>query len=369
MAVKQYKLEILVSFCILFLLSNISCSFRNEALPTISEENSLIFTATSYKADGISISGKLGISQATYQGELVLAIKNRTPKPLMVEPGLIAIKSPAGYTNFPYKSSIGAFEIPRGSTKTITIYFNIINNPRLYQRYSLSGDIQDKYFMPIDFIINEDGSPAMLGIIEFTVSKEQYKKYLNQHGIEHKLTGYEPQMNSTLFTAEETKYILDHHLLKKDHHDDEDKQSEVIPEPQVILSGDELVLDQIICKFSPYQIQDTFYLYVKLINRYPDPIQFDSSQFSIITDSPEQTFNSDKFDFTELKHALSPLNTSTPNHVLVLNQNERADFTIAFKPSEINNPKKIQIILKGLSMYQKEELPLIGIPLEYQAGP
>jgi hypothetical protein len=298
----------------------------------------------------------------------MFAIKNNTKKSITIQSDAITIKSPSGYVNVPSKNSNGVFHIPKGSLKTCTLYYHIITNPILYQRYGFPGDIQDKYFIPVDFILNEDGTPAAPGTMQFTISRELYQKFLEQYGIEHKLTSYEPIMNSDLFIAEETNYIIEHHLLKKDHHDEEVNQSEVITEPQIILSGDELVLDQIICKFSPYKIQDTFYLYVKLINRYPDPIQFDSSQFSIITDFPEQTLNSDKFDFTELKHARSPLNTSTPNHVLVLNQNERADFTIAFQYSEINDSKKIQIIPKGLSIYQKE-LPLIGLPLEYQSSP
>ncbi len=364
---KTYTSGAIALVFMLILLTHISCNSKTEMLPKLADENNLVFTST-YQLGGISISGQLSISKGTHQGTVMFAIKNNTKKSITIQSDAITIKSPSGYVNFPSKNSNGVFHIPKSSLKTCTLYFQIINNPILYQRYGLPGDIQDKYFISVDFILNEDGSPAVPGTMQFTIAKELYQKYLEQYGIEHKLTSYEPIINSNLFIAEETEYIIQNNLLKKDHHDDEDKQIEVIPEPQVILSGNELVLDQIICKFSPYKIQDTFYLYVKLINRYPDPIQFDSSQFSIITDSPEQTLNSDKFDFTELKHALSPLNTSTPNHVLVLNQNERADFTIAFQYSEINNPKKIQIIPKGISIYQKE-LPLIGIPLEYQAVP
>ncbi|MEW6564588.1 MAG: hypothetical protein AB1404_03705, partial [Spirochaetota bacterium] len=223
---KTYTSGAIALVFMLILLTHISCNSKTEMLPKLSEDSFLVFSSE-YQTGGISISGQLGISKGTHQGTVLFAIQNNSKNSITIQSDTITIKSPMGYVNFPSNNSNGVFHIPHGSLKTCTIYYQIINNPILYQRFGLPGDIQDKYLIPVDFILNENGSTAASGTMQFTIAKELYQKYLEQYGIEHKLTSYEPIMNSNLFIAVETEYIIQNNLLKKDHHDEEDKQSEV----------------------------------------------------------------------------------------------------------------------------------------------
>jgi len=374
---KKHQFFPFYSSLILLLLIVFSCSQRTTASPEKGlDKTALIFTLEPYSNYGIHITGTLGIVPQTSEGTLVLAIKNGSNSSISIQTSLLTLKSDSGYENLPYKSSVSELTLKKGASKTITLNYAIINNPFLYQRYGLAGDIRNKYWITDDFINFNNKSPSDSRTIQCIISEDVYQSYLKEYGIEKDITTYETGISNGAFLQQQGQYLKQHKLLMTEHHDDENTQNEKPEEPAVLLSGDEIVLNQLICKFSPYKIKDTYYLSIKIINRYPDPIQIDSSKFTILVgtsasnnENKTEVWVSQALDFTTIKQNYSPLNERTGKEVLVLQQNDRVNMTFSFRKTNTTNTKDtvIYIIADGLTMY-KQEIPLIGIPLLYKKG-
>jgi len=364
-------------FLIFLLVIVFSCSQQKELAPEeVFDKTTLTFTLTPYANKGIQITGTLDISTKTSEGTLILNIYNGSDTAISIQTSLITIKSDSGYENIPYKYPAPELTIKKKSSETITLYYKIINNPVLYQRYGLAGDIKNKYWITDDFININNKSPSDSRTIQCIISEDTYQNYLNEFGIEKELITYNPGLDNQTFLQQQGQYLKQHNLLITEHHDDENTKNESLEEPAVLLSGDEIVLNQLICKFSPYKIKDTYYLYFKIINRYADPVQIDSSKFKILVgtsasnnENKTEVWLSQALDFTKIKQNYSPLNERTGKEVLVLQQNDRVNMTFSFRQTNTTNTKDtvIYIIADGLTMY-KQEIPLIGIPLLYKKG-
>lgn len=352
----------------------ISCDLLRTKSERGLDKKALVFTLDPFQKNGLQGTGTFSISPTTGEGFLVLSVKNISSDLVSIETDLITVKSDMGYQNLPYKSSVPKLILKKGLSETVKLNYSIVNNPRLYQRYGLAGDIQNRYWINLNFTINNDKTYIVSETIQCMLPEDIYKNYLKEFGIEQNLATYETRMSNTAFSQQQKQYLKQHQLLVKTHDAHEEIQNGFDPEPFILLSGDEIVLHQVVCKFSPYKIRDTYYLSIKLINKSIDPIQIDSSKFKILvgtftqnTENKNEIWQSEPFDFTNKKQNLSQLNDLTAKEILVLNQNDRVTITLSFKKTnnvETDNTS-IALVTEGLTIY-RHAIPLIGMPLLYE---
>jgi hypothetical protein len=296
--------------------------------------------------NGIEVTAKLTAIGSDGRLKLEVKIKNNTQKKLSINPAVATIQGDT-VNNTPYSFEGGETGlVPGGESSFISIY-KPINNPFLMQKYNIRGDLKKAYSMDLSFIGDVSGQPLVSSKVDFEIADQEYADYLSKFGIEKDFQGYNLALNREIFTSMQKKYMLENKIyVVNDHdahegHDGHEEHSDEKPdsmnEISLVVSGNEVMIDNIMMKAVGYKIKDTFTVFFRIINRKPEVLTIDVKKFILKTEGKEYNPANDF-----LKDNPGIPNT---NGVIRLDLNERIEFIFEYKfgPS----PKLLEWYLAG----------------------
>lgn len=324
--------SVATALCVLFLFSCSAPRLEGPVSPLAYES-----TVTEIRDSGVTVTGRhLSLDSKTGLFVLQLLVKNTSVRPLTVSWADAQLTAAGSFSFAPV--NVEPRQDTLGGLKTAIWRFEFlpVNNPPLFQRYHLRGDLHQEYSLDLSFIRRGD-TPVFSQHITYRLTDQQYQDYLVADGIESRLLEYSHGESSDTFAQRQSAYLersgalhvedphAHEHTDACDH--DEDENVEERPPLFVLRSGDEFYLDQLMIKLSPYRIGTDLFVHCRIINRLPAPVVFSSEEIRIV--SGNRVLNTG-YDFSAEKAVLSPINADFPASVLVLGQNDRAAFTLRF---------------------------------------
>lgn len=325
-------LSITAAVCILCILSCSGPALDGPVSPLAYES-----AVAEFKEGGVTVTGRhLSVDPEKGLFVLQLRVKNTSVRPLAVSRADAQLTAAGSFMFSPVTVEPGQDTLGGLKTAIWRFEFLPVNNPPLFQRYHLRGDLHQEYSLDLSFIRRGE-NPVFNQHITYRLADQQYQDYLATDGIESRLVEYSHGETPDVFARHQLAYLertgvlhiedphAHEHTDECDH--DEEEAEEDRPPLFVLRSGDEYYLDQLMIKLSPYRVGTDLYVHCRIINRLPAPVVFTSQEIRIV--SGNRTLNTG-YDFTSEKASSSPINADFPASVLVLGQNDRVAFTLRF---------------------------------------
>ncbi|OHD61906.1 MAG: hypothetical protein A2014_11845 [Spirochaetes bacterium GWF1_49_6] len=243
--------------------------------------------------NGVEVSAKLTAIGADGRLKLEVKVKNNSQKKLSVNPAMVSIQADT-VNNTPYSFEGGDTGLVPGGESTFVCIYTPINNPFLMQKYNVRGDLKKSYSLELSFIGDDTDKPLLNSKINFEITDQEYTDYLSKYGIEKNFQGYNLAVNPELFVAAQKKYILDNKMNATHEHDEHEANEEheaetpdFMKDVSVLVSGNEILLDNIMMKIVGYKIKDTVTVFFRIINRKPEMLSIDLKKFILKADGKD----------------------------------------------------------------------------------
>ncbi|NPV02016.1 MAG: hypothetical protein HPY53_11610 [Brevinematales bacterium] len=278
--------------------------------------------------NGIDVSAKLTAIGADGRLKLEVKVKNNSQKKISVNPAMATIQADT-VNNTPYSFEGGDTGLIPGGESAFICIFTPINNPFLMQKYNLRGDLKKSYSLELSFIGDESDKPLLNSKINFETTDQEYADYLSKYGIEKNFQGYNLAVNPELFVSAQKKYFLDNKMITSHEHDEHEANEEheaetpdFMKDVNVLVSGNEILLDNIMMKIVGYKIKDTVTVFFRIINRKPEMLSIDPKKFIL---------NADGKDYNPANDFLKD-NPGLPNsnNIISLGLNERIELIFEY---------------------------------------
>jgi len=317
------------------------CADKGAGLEFAADRNTI-------RKNGISLTSSLTADPKS--GILILKaiIKNDSKQVVTAAAFRAQLRSDSGYINIPVNTKVKNFTVSPSENRSFTLEYKPVNNPQLFQRIRFKGDLSRKYTFNPAFITDMNGRVVFSKKIRFTLKKAKYSIYKKKYGKSPKL--FSLRMDKKAFRKKHLKYYS--RLPKKKRHDG----NHTIP-ASMIISGEELMVRQMIFKMVPYLTGKRLFIFLKIINR--------SNGLSIHLNGLQVSAGGKVYKpVNGFSPGLSTDKKKSGKVKIKLQRNGRLYFHIDY--GIVDTFRKLSVSLPGLLDENKK--PLFILPLEYTSG-
>ncbi len=343
-----------VAFALTALTMLLSCSGKIDALP----EDSYVLSVDkpSLSAAGVSLSASALVLSQSGLVQIDLRLKNRTFHALTVDPAALELLYGESFTAPAFSVTPEEYTLKAFSSRSYKLLFKPINNTYLFQRYQLTGDLLREYRLNLSFIHDAQGIPLFDTALTLAMDEQSYLSYKQKSGIEDQLVSYSLSGDAGQFSAQQREYLEQTGITEVENTHTEEEEGSQVPEGEtpapdtglfVLVTGDELYLDQWLFKIAPYYTDGTLSIHVRIINRLPNQLKLYAPELKVWIGDQQFT---PLEDFSAVKQMLSPLNRDFGPETLIIGQNDRANFTLRYAVSEA--PETFNLHLDGVLTFQ-----------------
>lgn len=330
----------------------VSCS----AKPGSPDENLMTYRSgnADIRSRGVRVAAALSVDPLAGIATVSLRVKNASDSPVVVNYEEAELVADGLYSSPAISVRPQDREVAPGTTTEYALEFKPVNNPSLFQRYMLTGDIRRQYSLNPGFVRLAAGTSLFGKPVDFSIPEERYSQYLNAQALESRLVSYACAENPDEFARAASAYLIQAGIaMSHDPHEEHGEGAAGLQGDELFvrMAGDEIYLDQCLIRISPYRIDGDIYVHLKIVNRMPKELKLNAANITlragdrILGTSP---------DFAGLKGQLTPLNREFDNETLVLGQNDRASFTLRYEAA--GPVDAFSLIPDGIVTYQDRKV-------------
>lgn len=300
---------------------------------------------------GVLVAGSLQADPETGKFYLRLQVNNSSTGMIRAEWSMVRLYTDTGLMNLPLREVSEAAEIAAGDKAIYDLEFHPVNDGLLYQKIGRKGGFCPEYRVDLSFLKNSAGVVLFNEPLSFRATEAGYREYGKKHAIRTQFYSFVPdrkefeQRHLAYWAGMEKKHAA------HDHH--------AGPPPSLFISGEELMLPQVLLKLVPYRMGGRLYAFLKLVNR-SDGLLLDTA--GIILKAGGREYRPVN-NFSAVKGP--DMKAESPSR-LAMTRNARLEFHFDFGPSP--DAADLVLALPGLLADNKKPLFVLEFPYRQGAG-
>ena len=300
---------------------------------------------------GVRVSGSLQADPETGRFYLRLQVNNASPGMIRAEWGMVRLHTDAGLMNLPLREVTDTTEIAAGEKATYELEFHPVNDGLVYQKIGRKGSFCPEYRVDLSFLKNNTGVVLFNEPLSFRAIEAGYRDYGKKHANRILFYSFVPDRK-----AFEERHLAYWAGMEKKHADHDHHAG---PPPSLFISGEELMLSQVLLKLVPYRMGGRLYAFLKLVNR-SDGLLLDTAGIILKAGGREyRPVNG----FSAVKGP--DMKVETPSR-LAMTRNARLEFHFDFGP--VPDAAELVLALPGLLADNKKPLFALEFPYRQSAG-